>query len=99
MEFREMRTFWSLLKQNKFDPANAKPWLAILPCSKRRECVTREIGMGLIYATTIVSWMILFPAAATKRQDSRPGSEQHRPICVESSHSRGFQERWPNRNE
>ena len=90
MEFREMRTFWSLLKQNKFDPANAKPWLAILPCSKRRECVTREIGMGLIYATTIVLWMLLFPPAATSRQHSWPASKRPRPIGVESGQSRGF---------
>jgi hypothetical protein len=89
MEFRKMRTFWSLLKQNNLDPANAKPLLAILPCS-RRECATTEIGMGLIYATMIVLWMILFPPAATSRQDLWPASEQHRPIGVESGQSLGF---------
>ena len=90
MEFREMRTFRSWLKQNNLDLANAKPLFATLPCSKRRQCVTTEIGMGLICATMIVLWMILFPPAPTNRQNSWPASDQHRPICVESGQSRGF---------
>lgn len=90
MELREMRTFWSLLKQHNLDLGNARPLLVILACSKGRRCVTTEIGIGLICSTMIVLWMILFPPAATSRQDSWPASNQHRPIFIESGQSRGF---------